>query len=152
MMASATVDFPQPDSPTRPSASPGRSAKLRPGTTLTSPARMTYEILTSRNSRIGSPAASVTEPELPEPDGQEVEPDDERGDRGAREERHVRPDRHHAVGVLHHAAPVRVGRGQPDAEEAEDADDHDVVAGAQAHVHDEGAARVRQDLDRKSVV
>src|SRR6266496_875892 len=124
MMASATVDFPQPDSPTRPSASPGRRAKLRPGTTLTSPARMTYEILTSRNSRIGSPAVSV-----PEPDGQEIEPDDERGDRRAREERHVRPDRHHAVGVFHHAAPVRVGRRQPDAEEAEHADDHDVVAG-----------------------
>ena len=39
-MASATVDLPQPDSPTRPSASPWPSDTLRRGTTRSSPARV----------------------------------------------------------------------------------------------------------------
>ncbi len=39
MTANATVDLPQPDSPTRPSASPWPSLKLMFGTTFISPAR-----------------------------------------------------------------------------------------------------------------
>src|SRR3989454_1054172 len=103
---------------------------------------------TSRNSSSG---ASVTESELPEPDGEQVEADDERGNRRARDERHVRPHAHHPVGVLDHAAPVGIGGRQPDAEEAEDADDDDVVAGAQTHVDDQRAAGIRQDLDQHDV-
>ena len=53
MMLSATVDLPQPDSPTSPRASPWPSAKLSPGMTVTSPARGKYEIRTSWNSRSG---------------------------------------------------------------------------------------------------
>src|SRR4029453_16814494 len=125
MIARATVDFPQPDSPTSPSASPRPSVKESPGTTLSSPARRTYEIRTSWNSRSGPErgAESVTQPALAEPDGEQVEPDYQRGDRRAREERHVRPYRDHPVRVLDHAAPVRIGRREPNAEKAEDPDE-----------------------------
>src|SRR4029453_13338535 len=135
-MARATVDLPQPDSPTSPIASPAPRAKLRPGMTFTSPARVKYEMRARSRTTSG---ASVTEPDLAKADGEEVEADDQGGDRRAGEERHVRPHRHHAVGVLDHAPPARIGRRQADTEEAEGADDHDVVAGAQAHVHDQGA-------------
>src|SRR6185437_1912737 len=125
MMASATVDLPQPDSPTRPRASRGLMAKLSPGMTLASPARRKNEMRAPSNSRMGvSPSdgrGSVTQADLPEADRQEVEADDERRDRGAGDQRHVRPHRHHAVGVLHHAAPIRIGRRQADAEKAEHA-------------------------------
>src|SRR6185503_7319820 len=152
MVARATVDFPQPDSPTSPSASPRLSVKLRPGTTLSSPARRTYEIRTSWNSSSGAPvAASVTQPDLPEPDGEEVERDDQRGDRCARYERHVGPHRDHAVRVPDHAAPVRVRRRNADAEEAEDPDEDRVVPDAEAHVDDERPTRVGKDLDDHDV-
>src|ERR1700674_4275637 len=68
MMASATVDLPQPLSPTRPKASRGRTAKLRPGITLASPARRKNEIRAFSKARIGvavdAAAGSVT-PSLP---------------------------------------------------------------------------------------
>src|SRR5713101_4781824 len=147
-MASATVDLPQPDSPTSPIASPGAREKVRPGMTLTSPARLKYEMRAASSERSGR---SVTEPDLAEADRQEIEADHERRDGHAREERHVGPDRDHPVGVLDHAAPVWVGRRQADAEEPEGADDHDVVAGAQAHVDDQGPARIRQDLHEHDV-
>src|SRR5215475_14066411 len=120
MTESTTVDFPQPDSPTRPSASPRPSVRLSFGTTLSSPARRRYEIRTSWNSRRagGRGADSVTQVDLAEPDREQVEPDHQGGDGDARDQRHVRPYRHHPVGVLHHAAPVRIGRRKPDAEEA----------------------------------
>src|SRR5262249_46639523 len=146
--ARATVDLPQPDSPTSPSASPGAISKLRSGTTLTSPARVQYEIRACSTTRTG---VSVTEPDLPETDSEEVEADHQRRDGRAGEERHVRPHRHHAVGILDHAAPVGIGRRQPDAEEAEGADDHHVVARAQAHVDDEGPPRVGEDLRQHDV-
>src|SRR5437899_6259657 len=104
-MPRATVDLPHPDSPTRPMASPGAIAKVRPGMTLTSPARLKYEMRAFSSARIG---ASVTEPDLTEADGQEVEADHERRDGRAGKERHVRPDRHHAVVVLDHGAPVGI--------------------------------------------
>src|SRR4051794_29100426 len=145
MIASATVDLPQPDSPTRPSASRGLMAKLSPGMTLASPARRKNEMRAFSNARIGV-SLSVTQPDLPEPDRQEVEADDQRRDDGARNERHVRPDGHHAVGVLDHAAPIRVGRRQADAEEAEHADGDDRVPHPQAHLDDQWPTGVRQDL------
>ena len=40
MMASATVDLPQPDSPTMPTASPGMTLRLKSTTAGTSPARV----------------------------------------------------------------------------------------------------------------
>ena len=40
MMASATVDLPQPDSPTMPTASPGLTVRLKSYTAGTSPARV----------------------------------------------------------------------------------------------------------------
>src|SRR5947208_11606782 len=131
MMASATVDLPQPDSPTRPSASRGLMTKLSPGMTLASPARRKNEMRAFSKARMGVASVtpwSITEPDLPQPNRQEVEADDERRDDGAGNERHMRPDRHHAVGVLDHAAPIRVGRRQADAEEAEHADGDDGVA------------------------
>src|SRR6185436_13541430 len=114
MVARATVDFPQPDSPTSPSASPRRSVKLRPGTTLSSPARRTYEIRTSWNSRSGAPvAASVTQADLPEADGEEAEDADE--DRVVSD----------AEAHVDDKWPARVG---------EDLDDHDVQRGLPAHL------------------
>src|SRR3954454_9262146 len=127
MIARATVDLPEPDSPTRPNASRGWMAKVRPGITLASPARRKNETRALSSSRTG---VSVTQADLAQADGEEVEADRQRGDRGAGDQRHVRPDRHHAVRVLDHAAPVRVGRGQADAEEAEHADGDDGVAHA----------------------
>src|SRR5512132_1340644 len=136
MIARATVDFPQPDSPTSPSASPRPSVKESRGTTLSSPARRTYEIRTSWNSRSGPErgAASVTQADLAESDGKHVEGDDQRGDRRTREERHVGPHRDHPVRVPHHAAPVGVGGRDSDAKETEDPDEDRVVADAEAHV------------------
>src|SRR5882762_7216917 len=132
MMARATVDLPQPDSPTRPSASRGLMAKLRPGMTLASPARRKNEMRAASKARMGAaPSAergSVTQADLPEADRQEVEADDERRDDGARDQRHVRPHRHHAVSILDHATPVRGWRRQADAEEPQDADRDDGVA------------------------
>src|SRR5713101_55194 len=100
MMASATVDLPQPDSPTRPRASRGAMAKLRPGMTLASPARRKNEMRAFSKARIGVAAGSVTQADFPEADRQQVEADDERRDDGAGNERHVRPHRHHAVSIL----------------------------------------------------
>src|SRR5437773_10338363 len=112
----ATVDLPHPDSPTRPMASLGASAKVRPGMTLTSPARLKYEMRAFSSARIG---VSVTEPDLPEADGEQVEADHERGDGRAREKGPVRPHGQHAGGVLDHAAPVGGGPGPADTWEPE---------------------------------
>ena len=48
-MASEVIDLPQPDSPTRPIVSPGRTAKLTWSTTFTSPWRgnLMHRFLTS---------------------------------------------------------------------------------------------------------
>src|SRR5258708_38068142 len=92
MIASATVDLPQPDSPTRPKASRGWMAKLRPGMTFASPARKKNEIRALSKARIGV-TGSVTQTDLPEADRQQVEADHQRGDHRARDQRHVRPDR-----------------------------------------------------------
>src|SRR6516162_9263085 len=147
-MDRAIVDLPQPDSPTSPSASPAFSWKLTDGITTASPARVAYA---TRRSRTSSSGASVTETQLAQADREEIEADDERRDRRARKQRHVRPHHHHPVRVLDHAAPVGIRRRQADAEETERADDDDVVAGAQAHVDHEWAPRVRQDLDQHDV-
>ena len=48
--------------------------------TFTSPARVKYEMRAPSRTRIG---ASVTEPDLAKADGEEVEADDQRGDRRA---------------------------------------------------------------------
>src|SRR4051812_17158840 len=125
MIAKATVDLPDPDSPTSPNASRGLMAKLRPGMTFASPARRKKETRAFSSSSIGP---SVTQADLPQSDRQEVEAYGQRGDGGAGDQRHVRPDRHHAVRVLYHAAPIRVGRRQADTEEAEHADGDDRVA------------------------
>src|SRR6266849_4402441 len=139
MMPRATVDLPQPDSPTRPSASRGLMAKLRPGMTLASPARRKNEMRAASKARMGAAPSvergSVTQADLPEADRQEVEADDERRDDGARDQRHD------AVSILDHAAPIGVGRRQADAEEAEHADGDDGVAHPQAHLDDERSAR-----------
>ncbi len=73
-MASATVDLPHPDSPTNPIASPGARAKVRSGITFTSPERVKYEMRALSSARMGG---SVTEPDLAEADGQQVEADHE---------------------------------------------------------------------------
>src|SRR5579863_199044 len=62
MMARATVDLPQPDSPTTPCASPGISLRLKSTTAGTSPALVKYETQRLRHSRTGvcSLKASIT--------------------------------------------------------------------------------------------
>src|SRR6266852_9854875 len=127
MIASATVDLPQPDSPTRPNASRGWTAKLRPGMTLASPARRKNEMRAFSKARMGA-IVSVTQTDLAEADRQQVEADHQRGDHRARDQRHVGPDRHHAVGILDHAPPIGVGGRQADSEEAKHADGDDGVA------------------------
>src|SRR5438876_10907417 len=126
MIESATVDLPQPDSPTRRSASPARSERSSPVSTGTSPARVVYA---TRSPWTSSSGASVTEAELPQPHGEKIEADDERGDGRARDQRHVRPHHHHPGGLLGHAAPVGSGWRQADAEAAAPADGVYAVAG-----------------------
>src|SRR4051794_38050750 len=104
MIANATVDLPEPDSPTSPNASRGLMAKLRPGMTFASPARRKNETRALSSSRTG---ASITKADFPQPYGQKVEADGQGRDRSAGDQRHVRPDRHHPVRVLHHPAPIR---------------------------------------------
>ena len=49
--------------------------------------------------------------------------------------------------LVHHAAPIRIGRRQTKAKEAEGADgDHD-IAETQTGIDDERARSIRQDLD-----
>src|SRR5260221_1233334 len=100
MVASAPVALPQPLSPTRPKASRGRTAKLRAGMTLASPARMKNEMRAPSKARIGVTAGdagdvtvSVTQANLPDADRLQVEVGDERRDRDARSQRHHRHGR-----------------------------------------------------------
>src|SRR5690349_4342492 len=138
MIARATVDLPHPDSPTRPRAAPSCSDRSSPGITVSSPARVAYA---TRKPWMSSSGASVTEAKLTQSHREEIEADDERRDGRTWHQRHVRPHHHHSVRVLDHAAPVGIGRRQADAEEAEDADDDDVVTGPQTHVDEQRAAR-----------
>src|SRR5689334_4995019 len=70
--AKATVDLPQPDSPTRPNASPCSSLNETPGTTLISPARVKYEIRAFSSSRTGG-IGSIPHADFAQAVGQQVE-------------------------------------------------------------------------------
>jgi hypothetical protein len=54
MMARATVDFPHPDSPTRPTLSPFPTVREKSITAGISPARVEYETFRSVISRTGA--------------------------------------------------------------------------------------------------
>src|SRR3954469_24715810 len=55
------VDFPQPDSPTRPRVSPGARSKLTPSTARMAPLVVPYQTLTSRAEITGSWAGTPTD-------------------------------------------------------------------------------------------
>src|SRR3954451_8712089 len=54
-----SVDLPHPDSPTRPSVSPGARSKLTPSTARMAPRVVPYQTRTSRAEITGSPAGGV---------------------------------------------------------------------------------------------
>src|SRR5690242_21196512 len=54
------VDFPHPDSPTRPSVSPGARSKLTPSTARTAPRVVPYQTRTSRAEITGSMSGSMS--------------------------------------------------------------------------------------------
>ena len=59
MMASEVTDFPEPDSPTTASTSPGRTSKLVPRTAVTSPSsprKVTDRSLTARTGSVNAPS------------------------------------------------------------------------------------------------
>src|SRR5688500_3738590 len=126
MIAMRRVDLPQPDSPTSPKLSPGMTSSAKSGNATTEPEEDRYSTLRSRMESSGSvtaaPPRSVRERQLAQAVGEQVEAEHERDDREAGEQRHVREHRDHGRRLLDHAAPVRVRRGQAEAEEAESAD------------------------------
>src|SRR5215467_6347084 len=82
---------------------------------------------------------------------QEIQPQDERGDRQAREQRHPRKHLCHSPGFIDHAAPIRSGRRQAKAEEAEHSYRDGHIAKAQTRIDDEWPPGIRQNLDQHDV-
>src|SRR5262245_9917597 len=161
MMAIATVDLPQPDSPTSPTLSPRSTVREKSMTAGISPARVEYETFRSLISRTGacssnrmgmvarsfSPSPSIPERDLAQPVGQQVEAQNQGGDRDTRKDRHVRERHRHRAALVDHPAPVRIGGREAEPKEAEDPDGDGDVAEAQAGVDDDRPAGVGQDLD-----
>src|SRR5262245_20298807 len=92
MMAIATVDFPQPDSPTRPTLSPSSTVSEKSITAGISPARVEYETLRPLISRTGacsskrrdivgapvvSASPSISKGDLAQSVGEQVEAEDQ---------------------------------------------------------------------------
>src|SRR6185436_1558142 len=95
MTASATVDLPQPDSPTRPIASPGMMVQEKSITAGISPARVKNEMFRSSTSRIGvaMSAPLVLQRLLAQAVGQQIEAEDQRHQRQGRRQSRMRMDR-----------------------------------------------------------
>src|SRR5215471_8860778 len=143
----ASVDLPQPDSPTRPTLSPALISieKLEiAGTTLP------LDLYSTVRPLIVS-SGSVIEGELAQPIRQQIEAEDERDDCEARQQCHVRPDRNHRRRLLHHTAPIGIGWRQAEAKEAEDTDGNGSVAEPQAEIRDQRAATVGQQFHQQNV-
>ena len=75
--------------------------------------------------------------------GQQVEAEHQADDGADGNSDIMRPDGDHGGAFLDHAAPVRIGRRQAEAEKAQDADRDDGVADAQAGIDDQRPAAVR---------
>ena len=146
MVASAIVDLPQPDSPTSPNASPGGSPKL---TSSSDAADAPATALMLDRDAIEGENVSHRAQASCRPVARKLKPmtSEEIGRR--RNQGHVRPDEDHAIGLLHHPAPVRIRRRQADAEKAEHADGDGRVAKTQEEIDDQGTARIGQDLNEQ---
>ena len=166
MMPSATVDLPQPDSPTRPIASPGITLQEKSITAGISPARVKKEIDRFSISRIGWVASWL---------GSDVygfahrfRPQSFRDSSRIPSASRFRPStklisaiagtsgrpgvepQQQAAGV-DRRAPVGAFRREAEAEEAERPEQDRGVADAQAEIDDQRPARVGQDLPQHDV-
>ena len=146
-LASASVDFPQPNSPTSPPASPSSMTRETPVTAGTG-GRGCNRHRNVRHLEQGACAglipASPARAARPRT-GSVPAPATTHGD--AREQHHVREHRARTCDSLSHAAPSPDWQQQTEAEEAKRANgDHD-IAETQTGIDDERAHGIRQYLD-----
>ena len=121
MMASATVDLPQPDSPTMPDASPGMSFRLKSTTAGISPGAREIgdaEVLALQDRRLGShrPCRPVSRCRLisRRPSASRLKPRIRRRDRERRDQRHVGElDQHRSTASLIIRPQSGSGGGRP---------------------------------------
>src|ERR1044072_5985226 len=107
MTASATVDLPQPDWPTRPTRSSGMMVQAKSITAGISPARVKKEMLRSSRSKIGVVMGSIFQGLLAQPVSQQVETENQRHQRQCRRQRGMRMDRQLLAPLVDGHAPVR---------------------------------------------
>src|SRR5271170_4078780 len=104
MMASATVDLPQPDSPTSPIACPGMTRHEKSMTAGISPPRVKNEMprrsISSSGSTIASP--SIAQRLLADRVGEQVQAEHERHQRQGRGQGGVSVDAHEASRYVDH--------------------------------------------------
>src|SRR5690348_4879724 len=127
---SAVTLLPEPDSPTRPSVSPGCTVKLTPSTARTTPASVSKYVRRSRTSSSGlrilaTPGAGI-EP-VTDSVSEEVETH-HHGEDGEARERRAPPLLHELAAFRHHGAPFRRGRNHAQAEERKPGEHDDRVA------------------------
>src|SRR5262250_2746623 len=148
MTARSAVDLPEPDSPTRPTISPGCRARVRSftaGWSAPPTAKLTLRFSISRSgSDIAERALQVET--IAQSLAEEVEADDggADGQRGAEE----RPegDADVLLRLVDHDSPVRVRRLGAQAEIAQRGPAHEREADIDAALHDDGRPHAGQDL------
>src|SRR5262247_2021268 len=148
MTAKSAVDLPEPDSPTRPTISPGCRARVRSftaGWSAPPTAKLTLRFSISRSgSDIAERALQVEA--IAQPLAKEVEADDggADGQRGAEE----RPegDADVLLRLVDHDAPVRVRRLGAQAEIAQRGPAHEGEADVDAALHDDGRPHAGENL------
>src|SRR5436190_8957126 len=146
--ASEVTLFPQPDSPTSPSVSPGSIEKETPLTAWTGPRDVRKR--TCRSSTASSASATVPQlrvERLAQAVADQVEAEHRDHDRDSREDREERRTLEIAVDLGQHRPPLRrarVLRAEP--EEAETGDVDDRGRQRERALHDHRRDRVREDV------
>ena len=155
MMASATVDLPQPDSPTMPTASPGidREVEVDDGRDLARRAcsRRSRGSCTRGSAAVGHGAQSLSEISR-RPSASRLRPSTSEEMASAGHSMALaRRSRRSRARLGDHLAPVGIGRRQAEAQEAERGDGDRDIAEAQAGIDDQRPARIGQQLDEHDV-
>src|SRR5688572_6387577 len=137
--------LPQPDSPTRPSTSPGRTLKLTPSTARTTPARVKKWVLRSSTSRTLALKPRIQD--IAQPVADQVDAHDRREKRDTRVEADPVLARQHVLeAVCDQQAERRLGERQANAEEGKRRLERDRVRGLQRADHDHRRDHVGQQM------
>src|SRR3954453_6085108 len=153
MIERAVTDLPQPDSPTTPSVLPFSTSKLTPSTARTTPSRVkkcVWRSSTSRMANLGLLRPRVER--VAQAVRDEVRAEDERRDREARNQDHVRVRSVHLAPLLGHGPPGGVGRvdAEPDEREERLAQDH--AGQLEEDRDDQHPKRVRNEVASEDAV